>query len=204
MRRLLSLRFLDPACGCGNFLIIAYRELRLLELEIVKVELKGQQVTNVNEYFLVDVDQFYGIEYEEFPSQIAQVAMWLMDHQMNGLASLGFGKYFKRIPLVKSATIKHGNALQIDWQSLIDPLPWEKGVQKFDFIFGNPPFVGKHLMNAEQKKDMDLIFNGVNGAGVLDYVTAWYIKAAKYMHEYNFMGSAKDTPIELPLRRSVS
>jgi hypothetical protein len=134
-----KLKFLDPACGCGNFLIIAYRELHLLELEIVKVELKNQQVTNVNEYFLVDVDQFYGIEYEEFPSQIAQVAMWLIDHQMNGLASLGFGKYFKRIPLVKSATIKHGNALQIDWQSLIDPLPWVKGLQKFNFIFSKTP-----------------------------------------------------------------
>jgi len=70
-QKITKLRFLDPACGCGNFLIIAYRELRLLELEIVKVELKGQQVTNVNEYFLVDVDQFYGIEFEEFPSQIA-------------------------------------------------------------------------------------------------------------------------------------
>lgn len=187
--KITKLRFLDPACGCGNFLIIAYRELRLLELEIVKVELKGQQVTNVNEYFLIDVDQFYGIEYEEFPSQIAQVAMWLIDHQMNGLASLDFGKYFKRIPLVKSATIKHGNALKIDWQSLIDPLPWEKGVQKFDYIFGNPPFVGKSLMNAAQKADMDVIFNGVNGAGVLDYVSAWYIKAAKYMQEYNVIGS---------------
>ncbi len=183
--KITKLRFLDPACGCGNFLIIAYRELRLLELEIVKIELKNQQVTNVNEYFLVDVDQFYGIEYEEFPTQIAQVAMWLIDHQMNGLASLDFGNYFKRIPLVKSATIKHGNALKIDWQSLIDPLPWEKGVQKFDFIFGNPPFVGKQYQTVEQKADMDFILQGVNGAGLLDYVTAWYIKAAKYMETYN-------------------
>ncbi len=187
-QKITKLRFLDPACGCGNFLIIAYRELRLLELEIVKVELKGQQVTNVNEYFLVDVDQFYGIEYEEFPSQITQVAMWLMDHQMNGLASLSFGKYFKRIPLVKSATIKHGNALQVDWQSMIDPLPWEKGVQKFDFIFGNPPFVGYAWQNEEQKKDMDLIFSGVKGSGVMDYVSAWYIKAAQYLELYNKVG----------------
>ena len=81
----------------------------------------------------------------------------------------------------KSATIKHGNALRIDWQSLIDPIPFEKGEPKFDYIFGNPPFVGKHLQNAEQKEDMDIIFTGVNGAGVLDYVTAWYIKAAQYM-----------------------
>jgi type II restriction/modification system DNA methylase subunit YeeA len=114
-----KLRFLDPACGCGNFLIIAYRELRILELDIVKSLLKGQQVTSINDYFLVDVDQFYGIEYEEFPSQIAQVAMWLIDHQMNEAASLEFGEYYKRIPLKKSATIVCGNALQIDWQSLL-------------------------------------------------------------------------------------
>jgi hypothetical protein len=202
--KITKLRFLDPACGCGNFLIIAYRELRLLELEIVKVELKNQQVTNVNEYFLIDVDQFYGIEYKEFPSQIAQVAMWLIDHQMNGLASLDFGKYFKRIPLVKSATIKHGNALRIDWQSLIDPLPWEKGVQKFDFIFGNPPFVGKSLMNAAQKADMDVIFNGVNGAGVLDYVSAWYIKAAKYMQTYNVIASETKQSADLTKAAFVS
>ena len=202
-QKITKLRFLDPACGCGNFLIIAYRELRLLELEIVKAELKGQQVTNVNEYFLVDVDQFYGIEYEEFPSQIAQVAMWLMDHQMNGLASLGFGKYYKRIPLVKSATIKHANALQLDWQSMIEPLPWEKGVQKFDFIFGNPPFIGSKFMTIEQRNDVENLFIKVKGAGTLDYVTAWYIKAAKYMKKYNFMDRAEDTSIEHPLRRTL-
>lgn len=114
------LRFLDPACGCGNFLIIAYRELRTLELEIVKRILKGQQVTSINDYFLMDVDQFYGIEYEEFPSQIAQVALWLMDHQMNEQASVQFGDYFKRIPLKKSATIVCGNALRVDWQGLLE------------------------------------------------------------------------------------
>lgn len=91
-----KLRFLDPACGCGNFLIISYRELRLLELKIVKLLLKNQQVTSINDYFLVDVDQFFGIEYEDFASQIAQVAMWLIDHQMNEMASLAFGEYYKK------------------------------------------------------------------------------------------------------------
>lgn len=127
-----KLRFLDPACGCGNFLIIAYRELRLLELEIVKLLLKNQQVTSINDYFLLDVDKFYGIEYEEFPSQIAQVAMWLMDHQMNEMASLQFGNYMKRIPLAKSATIIHGNALQMDWQGLLED---DKLVNKSTRIF---------------------------------------------------------------------
>jgi type II restriction/modification system DNA methylase subunit YeeA len=89
-----KLRFLDPACGCGNFLIIDYRELRLLEMEIVKILLKNQTVTDIGYYFLLDVDRFYGIEYEEFPAQIAQVAMWLIDHQMNIKASETFGEYY--------------------------------------------------------------------------------------------------------------
>lgn len=119
--RMSKLRFLDPACGCGNFLIIAYRELRLLEIEILKLQLKGQTVTDIGSYILLDVDKFYGIEYEEFPAQIAQVAMWLADHQMNMLAGQTFGDYYVRLPLRKSATIVHGNALRIDWQSLIEP-----------------------------------------------------------------------------------
>ncbi len=188
-----KLRFLDPACGCGNFLIIAYRELRLLELELVKALLKGQQITSVNDYFLVDVDRFYGIEYEEFPSQIAQVAMWLMDHQMNEQASVNFGEYYKRIPLKKSATIIHGNALRTDWQSLIDPMPWEKEQARFHYILGNPPFIGSKYQDAKQKKDIENIFFGVKSAGVLDYVTAWYIRAAQYMNDANKI-EEKDLP----------
>ena len=111
-----KLRFLDPACGCGNFLIIAYRELRLLEIEIIKILLKEsiksqQAITDISIYVQIDVDKFYGIEYEEFPAQIAQVAMWLIDHQMNQLVSQTFGEYYVRLPLRKSATIKNGNAL---------------------------------------------------------------------------------------------
>ena len=184
-KKIARLRFLDPACGCGNFLVIAYRELRLLELAISKILLKGQQVTSVNDYFLVEVDQFYGIEYEDFPSQIAHVAMLLMDHQMNELASVASGEYLKRIPLKKSATIVHGNALRIDWHSLIEPYPWDRHQARFHYILGNPPFIGKSLQNAEQKEDMDLVFAGVKGAGVLDYVAAWYIRAAQYMEKAN-------------------
>jgi len=128
-----------------------------------------------------NVDQFYGIEYEEFPAQIAKTAMWLMDHQMNMLVTETFGEYYVRLPLLKSATIAHGNALRIDWQSLIEPLPFDKGEPVYDYILGNPPFIGKQYQNVEQKKDIDAVFAGVKGAGVLDYVTAWYIKAAQYM-----------------------
>jgi hypothetical protein len=178
-----KLRFLDPACGCGNFLIITYRELRLLEMEIVAAILEGQTVTDIGTYFLVDVDQFYGIEYEEFPAQIAQVAMWLMDHQMNVIASQRFGDYYVRLPLRKSATIVHGNALRIDWQSLITPMPWEKEEPKFHFIMGNPPFLGTAYQSEEQKKDLKELFSDIPSYGMLDYVSGWYVKAGKYLDQ---------------------
>ncbi len=120
--KLSKLKFLDPACGSGNFLIITYRELRSLELEVLKLLFKGQFVTDVSTLSKIDVDAFYGIEYEEFAAQIAQVAIWLIDHQMNIRLATEFGEYFKRLPLKKSATIVHGNALRIEWQSLLNPL----------------------------------------------------------------------------------
>jgi hypothetical protein len=180
-----KLRFLDPACGCGNFLIIAYRELRLLEIEIIKIllfkyeklrpEVAAEAGYNVGLLIKCDVDKFYGIEYEEFPAQIAQVAMWLADHQMNQLVTQTFGQYYVRLPLRKSATIIHGNALRVEWQSLLQEN------ERYDFILGNPPFIGKQYQNEEQKKDLEIIFSGAKTSGALDYVTAWYIKAAKYM-----------------------
>lgn len=193
-RKIASLRFLDPACGCGNFLVITYRELRLMELEIIKVLQGTQRVTDVANLMLCDVDRFYGIEYEEFPAQIAQVALWLIDHQMNMLVSQEFGEYFVRLPLRKSATIVCGNALRTDWDTLIEVLPWEGKTdrEQFDYILGNPPFVGKQLQNEAQKADMGLIFSGVKGAGVLDYVAAWYIKAAQYLQRHNPDDSTND------------
>jgi hypothetical protein len=178
--RIAGLRFLDPACGCGNFLIIAYRELRLLEIEVLRARFKNQIATHIDLYVNVNVDQFYGIEYEEFPAQIAQVAMWLMDHQMNIRVSEAFGEYYARLPLKKSATIVHGNALRTDWQGLIQ----EEGAN-YDYILGNPPFLGTAYQNAEQKADMSVIFEGTNSYGMLDYVTAWYIQAARYMQQIN-------------------
>lgn len=183
--KLSQLRFLDPACGCGNFLIVAYRELRLLEIELLKAKFQNQMATNIENYININVDQFYGIEYEEFPAQIAQVAMWLIDHQMNMLVSETFGEYFVRLPLRKSANITHGNALRLDWQSLIQVMPWDKDEPKYNYIFGNPPFIGKQLQSATQKADMDYVFGRFDGAATLDYVTAWYIKAANYMKQFN-------------------
>ena len=176
-KELSTLHFLDPACGSGNFLIIAYRELRILELEILKI-LYSENVLDISSIVWCDVDQFHGIEVEEFPAQIAQVAMWLIDHQMNMMISEHFGQYFVRLPLKKSANIVHANSLQISWEDVISK-------EKLTYILGNPPFIGKQLQNKEQKDDMARIFNKVQGAGVLDYVTAWYLKASKYIQGTN-------------------
>lgn len=175
-QKLSTLTFLDPACGCGNFLVVAYRELRRLELEVIKeMELEGTQwLFSVNEMSVVNVDQFYGIEIEEFPAQIARVAMWLMDHQMNVEVGNHFGEAYARIPLRDSATIVCGNALQIDWESVVSK-------DKLSYILGNPPFVGARYMAPNQKADLLQVFDGVKNAGDLDFVAAWYKKAADYM-----------------------
>jgi hypothetical protein len=172
-----KLKFLDPACGCGNFLVITYRELRLLELDILRVLIKETDTLSMDVMMfniLCDVDQFYGIEIEEFPAQIAQTALWLMDHQMNMQASEAFGNYFVRLPLKKSAIIVHGNALQINWCDIVKPT-------ELNYILGNPPFGGKQVRSEEQSKDLANVFHDVKSSGVLDYVAAWYRRAAEYM-----------------------
>ncbi len=174
-KKLSTLKFLDPACGCGNFLVITYRELRLLELEILRALNKsGQRVIDVREIIWLDVDMMCGIEYEEFPARIAEVAMWLIDHQMNMQISNEFGQYFVRLPLKKSAKIVHGNALQTEWENVVSK-------NDLSFILGNPPFIGKKEQKPEQKADMEKVFANIKGTGVLDYVTAWYLKAAQYI-----------------------
>jgi len=174
-KKLSTLKFLDPACGCGNFLVITYRELRLLELEILReLHKTGQRVTDIGNIIWLNVDQFYGIEYEEFPARIAEVAMWLIDHQMNMVISHEFGQYFARLPLKKSAKIVQANALQTDWVSIVSK-------NELSFILGNPPFIGHQWRNREQMKDMELVFGDAKRAGRLDYVSAWYLKAAQYI-----------------------
>ena len=173
-QKISSLRFLDPACGCGNFLIVTYRELRLLELEVLKALNGTQRVFNISDLVLCNVDQFAGIEYEEFPSQIAKVAMWLIDHQMNMLCSEEFGEYFVRLPLRKSANIIQGDALELDWNEVAPQ-------EQLSYIIGNPPFVGARLMSKEQSAQIERVFDHIRGAGNLDYVTAWYAKAAQYI-----------------------
>ena len=150
-KKLGTLKFLDPACGCGNFLIITYRELRLLELKVLKVLYGTQQVIGIDQIMNVDVDQFYGIEYDEFPARIAEVALWLMDHQMNLLISEAFGLYYARLPLKKSATIVNGNALRIDWNVLTESENLDITTNQANIIQLNEPLAHYDTINVFTK-----------------------------------------------------
>jgi len=178
--KIAGLKFLDPACGCGNFLIVTYTKLRELEHEILKMKIDtSQRVFDVSPMLRVSIEQFYGIEYEEFPCQIAQVGMWLAEHQMNMRLWDDFGDTYIRLPLTHSATIIHGNALRIDWEDVVPK-------EELSYILGNPPFLGYSNQSPEQKADMISVYVNENGlpfktAGKIDYVAAWYYKAAKLM-----------------------
>ena len=178
--RLGGLTFFDPACGCGNFLIIAYRELRLLEIDVLKAlyprdrdgrrQLEGWAA----DLSQLNVDQFYGIELGEFPARIAETALWMMDHIMNNQLSLEFGQTFVRIPLKTSPNIVHGDALELDWEGVLKP-------ERCSFLFGNPPFVGQSYQSKAQRQQMRKLTNPHGKTGSpLDYVGAWFVKAAGY------------------------
>ncbi len=177
--RLGTLTFLDPACGCGNFLVIAYRELRQLEIDVLdEIRGDGQLELDAGEFGLsvVDVDQFYGIELEEFPARIAEVAMWMIDHIMNNRMSLAFGQIFTRIPLTKSPHIHHGDALELDWN---DVLP----AHQCGYVLGNPPFVGHQWRTKEQQAGMHRVWGRSGQVNRLDFVTCWFKKAAEYISD---------------------
>jgi len=173
LKKLRALRIFDPACGCGNFLVVAYREIRLLEEQALNEVKKGQMSLDMP---LCNVNQFYGIEIDPSAAQIATLALWLTDHQMNMRIRQPDGKPYIRLPLTAKANIVCGNALQLDWNHVIK-------AEECSYIVGNPPFIGKKEQNAEQKADMALVFKDIDGAGVLDYVTGWYVKAIAFIKE---------------------
>ena len=174
-KKLGQMRFFDPACGCGNFLIIAYRELRALEIEVLKeIHQSGQWDALAEDLSVINVDQFYGIELGEFPARIAETALWMMDHIMNNRLSLEFGQIYARIPLMTSPLIVHGDALETDWEELLPP-------EECSFVFGNPPFVGAKFQTTEQRTQVRGIAALGKTGGTLDYVTAWFIKAGEYV-----------------------
>ena len=184
------LRFLDPACGCGNFLIIAYRELRALELELLKrrrdldmteafnkkVE-RAQLSLDVTGDIKVTLDHFYGIEIEEWPARIAETALLLVDHLANQQMAIEFGEAPDRLPIAIAPTIRHDNALRTDWTSLLPP-------SDEVIILGNPPFIGQYTKTAQQTTDTKTIW-GSRYNGYLDYVTCWYAKTIDYYGKHS-------------------
>lgn len=174
-RKLASLRFFDPACGCGNFLIIAYRELRELEIDLLKaLRRDGQLTLDVKHMSQIEVDQFYGIELNEFAARIAEVALWMMDHIMNNRLSLEFGESYARIPIEKSPHIVNADALEMRWSDLIAPA-------SCSYILGNPPFGGSKYQSAEQRAQVRRIAQLGGSGGTLDYVTAWFVRAGEFL-----------------------
>ena len=174
-KKLGSMTFFDPACGCGNFLVIAYRELRALEMEVLKeIHPSGNVDLAAKRLSVIDVDQFYGIEIDEFPVRIAETALWMMDHIMNNRLSLEFGQIYTRIPLEKSPHIVHGDALETDWSELLPS-------GDCAFVFGNPPFRGAKFQSSDQRAQVRRIAALGKSGGTLDYVAAWFIKAGEYV-----------------------
>ena len=176
-QKLTTIRILDPACGCGNFLIVAYALLRKLEIEVIRAKYPKNE--NMPEAFdlsseiHVNVNQFYGFDIEDFPCQIAIAGMWLIDHKMNVEAAKEFGRPFIRIPLSEKANIFNINALKTEWSSIVDS-------SLISYIVGNPPYIGAKKPDYP-RDDMKRLFDGYTNAGLLDAVAGWYISAAKFM-----------------------
>ncbi|WP_071461816.1 class I SAM-dependent DNA methyltransferase [Polynucleobacter asymbioticus] len=175
--KLNTLKFFDPACGCGNFLVIAYRELRRIENDVIaKLYFKGEQggLLDVKEYCKVSIEQFYGIEIDEAAVHIARVAMYITDHQLNLESGNRFGETRATVPLVATPHIHSGNALRTDWNSIVK-------AEDCNYVFGNPPFIGKKMQTKQQKEELLTVFGNTKNASDLDYVACWYIKATHYI-----------------------
>ena len=179
LKRMSKMKFFDPACGSGNFLIITYKCLRFLEMDILALQRK---CTPEGEILFVDnsvisLSQFYGIELLDFPHEVAMLSLWLAEHQMNTKLNENFGVNTKALPLKNITQIVCGNACRIDWNTVC-PHTLEEEV----FIFGNPPYLGSRNQDKEQKEDMNIVFGNIQH-GVLDYICSWFYKAALYCRE---------------------
>ena len=172
--KLAGITCFDPACGCGNFLVIAYRELRALETEVI-LDLTKIKHLFPEQLSKVDVNQFYGIEIEEFPSRIAETALWMMDHIMNQRLSDELGEVKLRIPLKATPTIRNADALETDWSSVLPP-------EQCRYILGNPPFIGSKMQTNAQRAQVHRIANLGKKKGTLDYVCCWFLKAGAYVN----------------------
>lgn len=174
-----QIRVMDPACGCGNFLVVAYRELRALDLAILeRLQEMGDQSLLPTLFFErahlpVTLDHFYGIEIEEFPARIATTALHLVDHQANQRMELTLGRAPQSLPLESLDNIHVANALQLDWHRVVTPSPHLR-------IVGNPPFIGQYTKTKEQTEDLKKVW-GDQYDGYLDYVTGWFKKASDFL-----------------------
>lgn len=178
LARIGKMKFLDPACGCGNFLLISYKELRKLENEVLSYINEGAFTDSY-----ISINQFYGIEIEDWPAEIAHVSMWLMQHLMNQEANQRFGSNIQSIPLKTSATIVTTNALTTDWNTILP-------AKECSYILGNPPFGGTTFTTKEQKQWLQDCYPPKYKLGLADYVTAWFVKASNYMEKNKNIESA--------------
>ena len=197
--RLGALRLFDPACDCGNFLIIAYRELRALEIEVLRemAARTGAAQLALDVRSVVDVDQFYGIEIGEFPARIAATALWMMDHIMNNRLSLEFGQTYARIPIEKSPHIHHADALEIDWADVLPP-------NECSYVFGNPPFGGSKFQSSNQRAQVRRVAALGGSGGTLDYVAAWFIRAGDYVQRAQPAAGARPPRIGFVATNSIT
>ena len=180
LKRMSRMKFFDPACGSGNFLIITYKSLRFLEMDILSLQRK---CTPEGEILFVDnsvitLNQFYGIELLDFPHEVAMLSLWLAEHQMNTKLNENFGVNTKALPLKNITQIVCGNACRIDWNEVCPHTPEEEV-----FVFGNPPYLGSSMQDKGQKKDMEIVCSGFENYKNLDYIACWFYIAAKYIRD---------------------
>ena len=174
--RMSKMKFFDPACGSGNFLIITYKALRMLEMDILRLM---RQIIPELDFFdssVIQLKQFYGIELLDFPHEVAMLSMWLAEHQMNRKLHDDFGVNTQALPLHNITQIVCGNACRMDWKEVC-PHTAEEEV----FVFGNPPYLGSKLQSTEQKKDISIAFGSLKNSKILDYIAIWFYEASKYI-----------------------
>ena len=177
LKRMSAMKFFDPACGSGNFLIITYKSLRWLEMDILKLQkqCQGEGGQMFVDNSVIRLDQFYGIELLDFPHEVAMLSLWLAEHQMNTKLNEEFGVNTKALPLKNITQIVCGNACRLDW-NVVCPHTKDEEV----FVFGNPPYLGSRRQDSGQKKDMELVFK--EDYGELDYIACWFMLGARYIN----------------------
>lgn len=181
MLRMSKMKFFDPACGSGNFLIITYKNIRLLEMRLLKVIQKATQSFMLDSFLsLISISQFYGIELDDFACETAVLSLWLAEHQMNREFTKEFGVIINALPLKTNSNIRHGNACRVDW-SEVCPHTKEEEV----FVMGNPPYLGSSIQDAEQKEDKLYVLGDLKSYKDLDYIACWFYKGSTYIQNTN-------------------